>query len=76
MTEKRFTEIVSIETIKDNKTGKSYAHCLVTDEFFELINTLADENKQLKEENQALKDFVTVNFSDMMAEKMEVKLKE
>ena len=50
MTEKRFEEIVSIETIKDNKTGKSYAHCLVSDEFFDLINALADENKQLQQE--------------------------
>ena len=49
MTEnKRFTEIVSLETIKDNETEIEYRHCLVTDDFLELVNNLAEENEQLK----------------------------
>lgn len=48
MTEKRFTEIVSIKTIRDNKTGIAYTHCLVDDDFLDLINDLAEENEQLK----------------------------
>ena len=35
---------------------------------------LERENKELKQENEALKKFVKVNFSDMMAEKMEKEL--
>ncbi len=41
------------------------------DELFVLKN----ENNDLKKENDALKEFVKVNFSDMMAEKMEKELK-
>ena len=39
------------------------------------IQGLIEENKELKMENDALKKFVKVNFSDMMAEKMEKELK-
>lgn len=46
------------------------------DHLFSLVESLDKENEQLKEENQALKDFVTINFSDMMAEKMKKELRE
>lgn len=47
MTEKRFKEIISIETVIDNITGKEYK-CLLDDDLLDLINELAEENKQLK----------------------------
>ena len=37
---------------------------------------LNKENKEFKKENDALKKFVKVNFSDMMVEKMEKELSE
>lgn len=55
MTEKRFIEIVSIKTIRDNETGIAYTHCLVDDDFLDLINTIADENDELKKEIDDLK---------------------
>ena len=45
---KRFREIVSIETIADDVTGKRYIG-LVDSSFIELVNSLADENEMLKE---------------------------
>ena len=56
-TEKRFREIASVKTIKDNQTGITYTHCLVDDDFLDLVNNLADKNKQLKQDNQKLSNF-------------------
>ena len=47
MTEKRFTEIVSIQKVIDNQTGKEY-DCLIDDDLLKLLNELNDENEQLK----------------------------
>ena len=44
----RFKEIVSVETIKDTLTGKSYIG-LVDSSFIDLVNSLAAENESLKE---------------------------
>lgn len=60
MIEKRFKEIISIETIVDNKTGLHYKPVMLTDDFLYLINEIADENEQLKirlneEKEKALK---------------------
>lgn len=46
MTEKRFTEIVSTQKVIDNQTGREY-YCLIDDELLDLLNELAEENKQL-----------------------------
>lgn len=45
---KRFTEIISTQRIVDNETGKEY-YGLVDGGLFDLMNILAEENKQLKE---------------------------
>lgn len=57
MTEnKRFVETISTGIITDTVTGKEYnCEYRVSDEFLELINTIADENEQLKEENKKFK---------------------
>ena len=47
MTEKRFKEIVSTQKVIDNKTGKEY-DCLLDNDFYDLVNNLAEENEQLK----------------------------
>lgn len=49
MTEKRFKEIISTQKVIDNKTGKEY-DCLLDNDLFELINEIAEENEQLKNE--------------------------
>lgn len=54
MNEKRFVEIVSIQKVIDNQTGREYS-CLLDDGLFELINNLANENENLKKENRRLK---------------------
>ena len=48
MTEKRFKEIVSVETIVDNKTGLHYKPVMLSDDFLDLINKIAKENEHLK----------------------------
>ena len=45
---KRFREIVSIETIADDVTGKRYIG-LVDSSFIDLVNNLHEENELLKE---------------------------
>ena len=47
MTEKRFKEIISTQKIIDTQTGKEY-DCLLDNDLFDLINTIAEENEQLK----------------------------
>ena len=47
MTEKRFKEIISTQKVIDTQTGKEY-DCLLGNDLFELINTIAEENEQLK----------------------------
>ena len=54
MTGKRFKEIISTQKVIDNQTGKEY-DCLLDNDFYDLVNSLAEENEQLKKENQALK---------------------
>ena len=55
--EGRFHEIVSVEKIKDTKTGKVY-HGIIDSDFIRLINRLDEENDELYEENQGLlKDY-------------------
>ena len=50
MEEERFTEIISIQKIRDNETKKEYDG-LVDNQFINLINELANENMMLKGEN-------------------------
>lgn len=52
MTEKRFKEIISTQKVIDNHTGKEY-DCLLDNDLFELINEIAEENKQLKKEKRS-----------------------
>ena len=47
MTKKRFTEIISIQKVIDNQTGKEY-DCLIDDDLLKLLNELNNENEQLK----------------------------
>lgn len=57
MTEKRFTEIISIQKVIDNQTGKEY-DCLIDDGLLELLNELHEEKESLKEEIKFLKNKV------------------
>lgn len=52
MIEKRFKEIISTQKVIDNHTGKEY-DCLLDNDLFELINEIAEENKQLKKEKKS-----------------------
>ena len=52
MTEKRFKEIISTQKIIDTQTGKEY-DCLLDNDLFDLINELAEENKELKKEKKS-----------------------
>ena len=45
MTKKRFKEIVSTQKIIDTVTNKEY-DCLLDNDLFDLINVIAEENKQ------------------------------
>ena len=60
MTEnKRFTEIASTGIVIDNITEKEYnCDMRIDDDFLHLINNLAEENKQLKYENDKLIDAI------------------
>ena len=53
LTEKRFAEIVSVEKVIDNETGKEYK-CIIDTELLELLNELYEENQTLKQENKEL----------------------
>lgn len=55
MNERRFTEIISIQKVIDNKTGKEY-DCLIDDDLLKLLNELAEENIKLHIQNDFLKD--------------------
>ena len=52
MTEKRFKEIISTQKVIDTQTGKEY-DCLLDNDFYDLVNSLAEENKQLKNEKKS-----------------------
>lgn len=57
MTEKRFVETISTGIITDTVTGKEYnCEYRVSNEFLELINTIAEENEQLKQGLEELKE--------------------
>jgi hypothetical protein len=49
MTEKRFAYLDYKDTVKDNQTGKEY-HTWFEDDLLGLLNSLSDENEQLKKE--------------------------
>ena len=52
----RFKEIVSVQKIKDTKTGKVYVG-IVDSDFIKVLNELDKENEQLKQENKELEAF-------------------
>ena len=54
MTE-RFTEIISIQKVIDNQTGKEY-DCLIDEELLKLLNKLNDENQAVKDIINELND--------------------
>ena len=57
MTEKRFTETISTGIIKDNQTGIEYScEMRIDDDFLNLVNTIAEENEELKKEVKQLKN--------------------
>ena len=50
---KRFTETISTGIVIDNKTGMEYScEMRINDDFLNLVNTIADENEQLKKEKE------------------------
>lgn len=50
MTEKRFTETISTGIVTDNKTKIEYScEMRIDDDFLNLVNTIAEENEQLKQ---------------------------
>lgn len=50
MTEKRFIETISTGLIKDNQTGIEYpCEMRIDEDFLNLVNTIAEENEQLKQ---------------------------
>ena len=53
MTEKRFKEIISTQKVIDTVTNKEY-DCLLDNDLFDLINTIAEENEQLKHDATVL----------------------
>lgn len=50
---KRFTYLDYNDTVRDNETGKEY-HTWYEDNLLDLLNELADEKEQLKQENKRL----------------------
>ena len=76
MTEKQFRLVNELGDyhIKDGDDELCYDLCspsMAKENWNNVVNRL----NELAEENQALKKFVKVNFSDMMAEKIEKELK-
>ena len=64
MTE-RFTETVSTGDVHDTLTGKSYrCEYRIDDEFLELVNNIAEENKELKASLYAEKTNTTEVVND------------
>jgi len=50
MSEKRFIETVSTGIITDTETGKEYkCEMRIDEDFLDLVNDLAEDNKKLKE---------------------------
>ena len=50
MSEKRFVETISTGIITDTETGKEYkCEMRIDEDFLDLINDLAEDNKKLKE---------------------------
>ena len=50
MSEKRFIETISTGIITDTETGKEYnCEMRIDDDFLDLVNDLAEDNKKLKE---------------------------
>ena len=49
MTEKRFKEIISTQKVIDTQTSKEY-DCLLDNDFYDLVNEIAEENERLKKE--------------------------
>lgn len=58
MTDKRFT--------RDNHTGYLYDNGEIVEDIMELLNSLADENEQLKKENIELKEAMKRLMADLM----------
>lgn len=55
MTKKRFKEIISTQKVIDTVTNKEY-DCLLDNDFYDLVNSLAEENKRLKCINRQLEE--------------------
>ena len=49
MTEKRFKEIIITLKVIDTQTSKEY-DCLLDNDFYDLVNEIAEENERLKKE--------------------------
>ena len=81
MTEKRFKEIISTQKVIDTVTNKEY-DCLLDNDLFDLINTIAEENEQLKQDKTNLhrtmsKDGVRyLQFRDKVFDLIDDKIKE
>ena len=58
MTDKRFT--------RDNHTGYLYDNGEIVEDIMELLNSLADENEQLKKEIIELKEAMKRLMADLM----------
>lgn len=58
-----------------DEQGEVNALCSRINELYDKCKRLEKENEQLKDKNKALENFVKINFSDMMAEKMKKELK-
>ena len=58
MTDKRFT--------RDNHTGYLYDNGEIVEDIMELLNSLADENEQLKKEVTDLKEAMKRLLADLM----------
>ena len=52
MTGKRFKEIISTQKVIDTQTGKEY-DCLLDNDFYDLVNKIAEENIQLKQKKKS-----------------------
>ena len=48
MNEKRFTETISTQIVKDNLTGKVYYHSIIDTDLLDVMNELHEENVNLR----------------------------
>jgi hypothetical protein len=78
MTDKRFTEIVSIGIVTDNVTGKEYnCEMRIDDELLELLNELHEENQELKRlVKVTVKDYTDLKQSFDLIDKENEQLKQ